>query len=128
MRRDEDSGRDVLKEYFNRTNIEKAPEGFTSKVMSHIYMQAKPARHKKKSPVPLLYAGMTGLLIIASLLLPEGTLRFPEISFPDWLRITFPQIGEGIKISPLMIYILAAAILLIVFDSGLKTLFRKEKN
>lgn len=128
MRREEDFRRDVLKEYLDHSKIEKAPEGFTSKVMSHIYMQAKPVRHEKRSFVPLVYAGITGLLILAAFLLPEGSLKFPEFALPDKFRITFPQIGEGLKITPLMIYITGAAILLFIFDSGLKNLFRRENN
>lgn len=128
MRREEDFRRDVLKDYLDHSNIEKAPEGFTSKVMSHVYMQAKPVRHEKKSFIPLVYAGITGVLILAAFLLPEGTLKFPEMAWPDNLNLTFPRIGEGLRISPLLIYILGAVILLFVFDSGLKSVFRKEKN
>lgn len=128
MRREEEFERDVLKEYFDKTAIGKAPEGFTSKVMSHIYMQIKPVKHEKRSPVPYIYIGMTVLLVIASFFLPAGTLKFPELTLPDKLQFTFPQLGESFSTTPLIIYIVAAVILLVVFDSGLKTLFRREKN
>lgn len=128
MRRYKEVERDDLKEYFVKTNIEKAPEGFTSKVMSHIYMQASPVKPEKRSFIPYAYAGITAILVIVSFLAPQTNLKFPEIVLPELLHFTFPQIGESFKLSPTIMYVFGAILLLVIFDSGLKSFFRKEKS
>ena len=60
MDKQEKHTEDFLSQYINPERIEKAPEGFTSKVMSIIETEKIPVRaavkSKKRTPVPYIFS------------------------------------------------------------------------
>lgn len=129
---------DLLRQYITSEQIEKAPEGFTSKVMSQIQME--PVQQKERSwlrhrsLIPVISFSITVLLILAALLIPE--------SKPDSVVLTFSQLFKSIKFTlpefdlssifsfrlpSLLIYVFIGILILSLFDRALNLLFHREK-
>lgn len=129
---------DLLRQYITSEQIEKAPEGFTSKVMSQIQME--PVQQKERSwlrhrsLIPVISFSITVLLILAALLIPE--------SKPDSVVNTFAQLFKSIKFTlpefdlssifsfsmpSLLIYVFIGILILSLFDRALNLLFHREK-
>lgn len=128
MRTEKIMNDDVLRKFLKGTDIQKAPEGFSSKVMSHIYMEVKPVRPERNYLIPVVFGSVFALLTIAALFVPESSFNFPEIRLPENINFTFPELWSAVNIPHIFTYIVAGVIVIAVFDSGLKTLFRKVKN
>jgi hypothetical protein len=127
---------DPLSRYFDPKGIEKAPAGFTSKVMENIRHEAVPSGRRgifqKIKPVPAISAAVTFALIMAALLLTGGqndhygqiindqirNIRFslPEVDLSSIFNNNLPEV---------LIWALGGIIILSVFDRVLSTLIRR---
>ena len=128
MRKVETDKDDVLRQYLNAGNIEKAPEGFSSKVMSHIYMEVKPVKKDKFYLVPVVFASVFLLLTICALFVPHSTINLPEFKLLQNLDLSFPELTSPIDIPYIIVYIALALIAIAGFDYIIKTLIRKENE
>jgi hypothetical protein len=127
---------DVLRDHINPQMIEKAPEGFTMKVMSRINMEASPFKVNEKSwkrfLIPLISAGITLVLILAAFLLPgDKSLAIPglkliqDFSLPAF-SFNFDALLK-LNIPAWFPYIFIGILFLTIFDRGLSRLFYREK-
>ncbi len=127
---------DPLLRYFDPKRIEKAPAGFTSKVMENIRVEAVPAGRsgifRKIKPVPAISCAVTLSLTIAAILLPGGqndhyarivndqikriNFSLPEVDLSSIFNQNLPQV---------LIWALGGIIILSVFDRALSTIIRK---
>jgi hypothetical protein len=129
---------DILRKYINPGNIEKTPEGFTSKVMNGIRFEPRLSAVVKKSGktnyVPVISIAVFVLLVTVTLFLPESksdiftrpvfdlmknlSLSLSETDLSSVFRITLPSVG---------IYVFIGVLMLTLFDRALFKLFHREK-
>jgi hypothetical protein len=138
MNIENDYKEDLLGQFLNQEMIEKAPEGFTSKVMTQVQIEAvamkTPGRIKNKNLVPLISFSVTIILILAAFLIPDNTesvaLPFAEI-FKN-LKISLPDIDLTNLLSSnlpdFMIWVFPGIFLLTLFDSFLSIFFNRNKG
>lgn len=122
---------DPLKKYIDPDRIEEAPAGFTEKVMSRIHFEVVPAEQRKKIRIPLVSGVVTLIFMIIALFVPSGTdagifglFRNIDLNMPGLVRISLPEFRDA----GIILYIVAACIVLIVFDSLLNRLFHRQKS
>jgi len=130
---------DPLSQYINSDKVEKAPEGFTSKVMASVQLEAMPLRTtnflRKIGMIPVISVSVTIVLILAALFIPanETALSFgPVVDFIKNLKISLPEydIKSIISFNPseILIYVVIGIIILSLFDMALNMLFHKDKG
>lgn len=128
---------DRLKEFLNSVETEKAPEGFTHKLMTEIMIEPlpvlRPARQREKSIVPVISAGITILFILIALLLPEMKLIYPGFKWPvnlEKISSLIPEINLTWTLSmsfpQIMAYVTVSIFLLLIFDRSISRYFRQE--
>ena len=90
---------DLLSRYINPDGIEKAPEGFNTKVMSLIKTENEPVkaavRPRKRSLVPVISGAVTVLLIALVFLIPgdkSKLIPLPGLELFKNITITLPEI------------------------------------
>ncbi|HEX2969646.1 MAG TPA: hypothetical protein VHO46_11150 [Bacteroidales bacterium] len=126
MRDDKDVKDDILSEYLRAGDREPAPEGFSSKIMSHVYMETKPVRKEKTYGIPVISAVVFLALIIAAMLIPHDTFTLP-FNLPGSFSIAFPDIPDR-KLPLTAGYIITGIIIIALFDSALNLIFRRKNN
>jgi hypothetical protein len=130
---------DLLKDYINPENIEKAPEGFTSKVMSLIQVEPVPvkipARIQNKNMIPLISCAVTIILIATAFLLPENkadSMTLPAMEVLKNLKFAMPKIDIGnifsLNLPGTLIYVFSGLLILSLFDRALNVVFHREKQ
>jgi hypothetical protein len=130
---------DLLKDYINPENIEKAPEGFTSKVMSLIQVEPLPvkvpARIQTKNLVPLISCAVTIILIATAFLLPGNkgdSMTIPAMEFLKNLNFAMPKINIGnifsLNLHGTLIYVFSGLLILSLFDRVLNVVFHRQKQ
>lgn len=137
MNRSENKDGDILRQYLDPEKIEKAPEGFTIKVMENISLEAmrvKQTRYKwLRNPVPVISVSTTAVLIILALIIPETyTINLNALNiFRDF---RFPEIQTGfdslfnIDLPAVTAYLMAGLLLLAIFDKALFGIFNRERK
>lgn len=122
---------DFLRKYMEPEKIAKAPEGFTSRVMTSVRME--PARLAgRKNYIPLVFAGVSAMFLVAAIFTP-GTIfslpviRMPEINMPE-IPLQLTSALQGIHFPQLTLYIVAGIVLLSVFDGFLSRIFYRRKR
>ncbi|MEI8225346.1 MAG: hypothetical protein WCG82_05410 [Bacteroidota bacterium] len=129
---------DLLRQYINPERIEKAPEGFTSKVMTRIQLETVPlkdaGRLQNKNLVPVISAAITILLIVAAFIIPGSeadSLALPVVELIKNIKVALPEINLtsifSFNLPALMIYIFVGILILTLFDRALNMLFHREK-
>lgn len=128
-----------LRQYISPENIEKAPEGFTSKVMTRIKTETIPlavsGKFQKRNLVPVIYAAVTLFLLAAACLIPVSESdsmtitafrllaiiksSLPELNLSSIFRLTLPSF---------LIYVFIGILVLTLFDRALFGIFHREKN
>ena len=95
MNKQKTDDEDLLSSYINPEKIEKAPEGFTSKVMSLIETENEPVmavvRIRKISIVPVISGAVTVLLIASVFLIPRpksDLIALPALELLKNIKIT----------------------------------------
>jgi hypothetical protein len=132
------NSKDPLSPFINQELIEKAPAGFTSKVMTMIQVEPRRAQRspakRERSLVPFISAGVIILLIFSTFLLPEGSdlIKFSIADIIQELGLTLPSFDFSklniISLPGWIPYMIAGILILSVFDRALYGLFhRREK-
>ena len=130
--------KDALREYITPEKIEKAPEGFTSKVMTLIQLNAPSfsvaERSRGKNPVPVISVIVTILLIAAAFLIQgskSGASALPVLSYIKNIKFSMPELSMStlfhITFPSVVIYALLGLLVLGIFDSALYGIFKREK-
>lgn len=128
---------DILNQYINSDQIEKAPDGFTSKIMTRIQIERVTNKIPGKSfvgSVPFVSSLVTIALIIASALLtgndnPQTSsvlnkyfndLHFslPSVDLTNIFRISLPT---------WLPWVFVGILILTIFDKALFSIFSKDK-
>jgi hypothetical protein len=133
-----ENSNDPVSRFLNREMIEKAPEGFTSKVMTIIQVeprqeQKSPAK-RERSLVPFLSAGVIILLILSTFILPGGSdlMKFSLADIIQKLGLTLPSFDFSkfniISLPGWIPYMIAGILILSVFDRALYGLFHKREK
>jgi multisubunit Na+/H+ antiporter MnhB subunit len=131
--------KDILPDYINRERIEKAPEGFTEKIMTRIQVESAPVRVKEKLQlnilVPLVSGIITIALIISAILFasPEKETTFSSVvKYFQNLRINIPEFRFGsftrLNLPGWLIYLAVGLFVLTLFDRALYNLFYRERK
>ena len=129
---------DLLSQYINPERIEKAPEEFTSKVMSLIETEKIPVitaeKYRKRTLVPYIFSAFIIVLTIVAFFLPGSenkTLVIPGLEFLKGIKLTMPEIDFGdifsINLPATMLYGLIGISLLSFLDKALYSVFHREK-
>jgi len=133
-----ENSNDPVSRFLNREMIEKAPEGFTSKVMTMIQVEPRLAQRspakRERSLVPFISAGVIILLILSAFLFPGGSdlIKFSLADIIQELGLTLPSFDFSkfniISLPGWIPYMIAGILILSVFDRALYGLFhRREK-
>jgi hypothetical protein len=138
MNNQEEYNEDILRQYIDPERIEKAPDGFTSKVMSHILLEKQPSIVSdgiwKKNPVLVISSAVTILLIAAAFLIPgneSDSISLPVLKLIGNIKASLPEL----KISSLfrhtipsvIIYAIIGVFVLTLLDRALYGIFHREK-
>jgi hypothetical protein len=129
---------DLLRQYISPEKIEKAPEGFTSKVMTHVQLETRhlilAERSWKKNLVPAISAAVTILLIASAFLIPgshSDAFSNPVLSLFKNLKFSVPEINLNsifrLTLPSVVMYVFIGIIILTLFDRALNRIFYKEK-
>jgi hypothetical protein len=129
---------DILRQYIDPERIEKAPEGFTSKVMTRIQVEAVPfkaiGRLRNKSFVPVISTAVTILLIVAAFLVPgseSDSMLLPGLKLIKNIKVSLPEIDITsifrFNLPESLIYVFIGILILTLFDRALNVLFHREK-
>jgi len=129
---------DLLKQYINSEGIEKAPEGFTSHVMTCIQMEARPSvivTQSTRNLVPAVSITVTILLIVAALLIPGGKsdpLSLPLLNLLKNVKSSIPSVDLSslfkLSFPTVMMYVFIGILVLSFFDRALYVMFHKGKG
>jgi hypothetical protein len=128
---------DILRQYIDPERIEKAPEGFTSKVMTRIQLENQPSEVAqsvwRKNSVPVISGAVILLLLAAAFLIPGNEAdsmalpilklfkniksSLPEVNFSSVFNLTLPSV---------LMYVFIGIFVLSLFDRALYGLFHRE--
>ncbi len=128
---------DILSRYIRPEKIEKAPSGFTGRVMTRIRTEKITASRKSflsEYKVPVISLGITVLLIVTAIFTSSADKdASPVISFlkpVGQLIDTVMKFGflkmEKFSVPGWVTYAMAGIILLLVFDRVLSVLFHRR--
>lgn len=137
MNNQEKIKQDFLRQYITPESIEKAPEGFTSKVMAHIRLETAPSvvagRLWGKSPVVLISAAVTILLFAASFLIPASqsdSLALPVLKLLNNIKLALPELNLSsifsLTFPSVIMYVFIGILILTLFDRALYRIFHRE--
>ncbi len=129
---------DILKQYIDPERTEKAPEGFTSKVMYRVQAGAVPFKAKGRqgdiSFVPVISIAVTVILLLAAVLIPVGnsdSLSLPAMKFINNIKVTLSEIDLSsifrFDMPVILVYVFAGILILSILDIALFGLFHREK-
>jgi len=139
MNKSEEFNEDILSRYINPERIEKAPGGFTEKIMTRIQIEkvTSPVTNSylKNLKVPLISGLITVALIVSAILVSATDVDSAIFSVLKPLidiRNSFPEINfdklTGFTLPGWMIYITLGIFMLSIFDRALNTLFHRERR
>ncbi len=130
---------DLLRQYINPERSEKAPEGFTSGVMTRLQLETMPAPTGKVPrrviSVPVISAMVTAILIAVAFLLPGNKpdlLALPFLEIINNLKLLLPEAEISSIFSQtlpsVIVYVLIGLLVLTLFDRALHLIFHREKH
>lgn len=129
---------DLLRQYITSERIEKAPEGFTSKVMARVHVDTLPImvaeKSRKKNMVPFISSVVTILLIASAVLIPgsqSDSFINPVLSFIKNIKFSVPEINLSsifrLTLPSVLMYVFIGILILSLFDRALYGIFHREK-
>lgn len=129
---------DILRQYIDPVNTEKAPDGFTANIMSRIQVEkahaGRPLARWREMRIPVISVIITFAFMAAVLLIGNGNQESlnPVSDFIRSLNITLPSV-EFPKINELSLpgwfpYIFISILFLAIIDRSLFRLFHKDKE
>jgi hypothetical protein len=127
-----------LRQYISPENIEKAPEGFTSKVMTRIKTETIPlavsGKSQKRNLVPVIYAAVTLFLLAAACLIPANesdSMMFTAFRLLAIIKSSLPELNLSsifrLHLPSFLIYVFIGILVLTLFDRALFGIFHREK-
>jgi hypothetical protein len=130
---------DLLSGYINPERIEKAPEGFTSKVMACIEKEKVPQKvaesTRNRSFVPVISVVTTIILIGSVFLIPGKSIdvsTIPVLQLLSNIKITLPEIDLtsffSFNIPVTLVYGFIGILILSLLDRALYGVFHKRKK
>lgn len=139
MNKSEKINEDALRFYINPEKVEKAPEGFTEKIMTRIQMEKSysPAgiRRIRNFNIPAIYLLITVILIITAIVVSAGNTdsAFYSLFKPvSDLKLSFPEFSfdtfSGFSMPGWLIYLALGIFFLSLFDRILNTLFSRHRK
>jgi hypothetical protein len=137
MNRPDNFEDDILRQFIDTARIDKAPEGFTQKVMTRVRFETKPDRIReslwRRIRIPAISASITLILAIIASILPDTGAKTPpglkfiqNISLPDF-KFNFDSYFN-FNLPVLVTYLLVAIVFLLIFDKALSGLFHRGKK
>jgi hypothetical protein len=137
MNKQEKYDEDLLSRYVNPEGIEKAPEGFTTNVMSLIKTENEPVeaaiKPRKRSLVPVISGAVTVLLIALVFLMPDNKSDIMTLSALELLKnikVSLPEIDLTTlfrsNLPATFFYGLLGILILSLLDRALYGVFHKE--
>lgn len=138
MNKQDKNNEDLLSSYINAARIEKAPEGFTSKVMARIQSDEVPVKASRRlwnrSRVPVISCTVTVLLIAAVFLIPGNKSDIMSIRALEILKnikVSLPEIDLTsffrLNVPVTMAYGLLGILILSILDTAIHGVFHREK-
>ena len=138
MNNQEEFKEDLLRHYITSERIEKAPEGFTSKVMARVQVDTLPLmvaeKSRKKNLVPYISSVVTILLIASAILIPgsqSDSLVNPVLSLIKNIKFSVPEINLSsifqLTLPSVLMYVFIGILILSLFDRALYGIFHREK-
>ena len=128
--------KDLIEKYIIPGMVERAPEGFTQKVMTRVLFEKTPNEKVilwKRIRVPVAVLTVALALIILSVVLfsPSDNAYITGISnVMNGISLKLPAMNEGIlnnlNIPGIVIYLPVGILLLSLFDFGLNRLFHRR--
>jgi hypothetical protein len=139
MNRQEQYDEDLLRKYINPEKIERASEGFTSKTLTRIQIEAQSKDGLKsffvRHRVPLISAVITAGLIVAAVLIPikeNDVVGSAILKFFQNIEITLPQIKltnfRDLNLPSWVSYTYLVILLLAFIDWTLWGVFHKQRK
>jgi hypothetical protein len=136
MKREDELKKDLLRDYIGTESFDKAPAGFTERVMETIRLQpvagVSKRRNHNRFSVPVIFSMVTTGLILAALFLPVGTSKvlllpgfLEKIKLPS-LEISFDAL-PSLNLPGWVPFIFISMLILLVFDKALQDLLHREK-
>jgi hypothetical protein len=130
---------DPIKRYFDPGMVEKAPTGFTEKVMSRVSLEAQMMkagnRRRKKSYVPAISLTVILILTVAAFALPSSGHEFESVPWMKMLHnIEFPVLKINLdsllrfKLPGYLPYLVISILFLSILDRALSGMFNREKK
>jgi|WetSurMetagenome_2_1015567.scaffolds.fasta_scaffold00629_7 hypothetical protein len=139
MSNQEKNKEDYLRQYINPERIEKAPEGFTSNIMTRIQVETELVKGRDKlrtrSIVPVISVTIIFLLIIAAFILPSGgndtallpgTKYFQNINLPV-IKINLESLFSH-DLPAWSPYLFIGILILTILDKALYGLFHRKEE
>ena len=128
---------DILNRYINSEVIEKAPDGFTARVMRSIQLEPVPLRPApaflRKNMVPLISVSVTILLILAAILVPgneTGKALLPAVNIIKNVKVSLSGFDLNsifrFNYPSIVIYIFIGILILTFFDRALNVFFHQR--
>lgn len=139
MNKHEQYEEDLLRKFMNPGKIEKAPEGFTSKTLTRIQIEAQSSGLKKgffvKNRMPLISAAVTAGFIIIAVFIPSGNTDSASSAIWQHIRsieIALPQISndyiQNLTLPGWIPYAVTAFLLLGFIDRVLSGFFNRQEK
>jgi len=131
MNKQEINDEDLVRKFLNPDKIERAPEGFTSKTLTRIRIEAQSEKADKgffaRNRVPVISSVITAGLIITAILLPADETE--SIGSAIWkyfrdIEFTLP----GLSLPTWAIYAMIGVFVMGFFDRVLSGIFHKENT
>lgn len=130
--------RDLLREYIAPGKIEKAPDGFTSKVMAGIHLDTQHLISARNAPrkdlVPIISVGITCLLLGLTFLIPadkSDSLTLHVLNLLKNIKTALPEINlssiSNLTLPSVSMYALLGIFVLAAFDKALYVIFHRGK-
>ena len=137
MNNQERNKEDILRQYLDPEMIEKAPEGFTSKVMTRIQLEKQPLviKHSfwRKNSIPVISCAVVILLIGAAFLVPDSesdSMALPVLKLIKNIKSTLPELNISsvlqLTLPSVLIYVSIGLLVLTLFDRALYGIFHRE--
>lgn len=129
---------DPLRQYISSEMTEKAPVGFTSKVMNRVRLEPLPVnkaeRSHKRNLVPVISLAVTIILIASAVLIPgsqSDSVTIPGLNVLLKTSFTMPDINLSsvfkFNLPSIIMYAFIGILVLTVFDRALYGVFHREK-
>ena len=126
----------MIEKYIIPGMVERAPEGFTQKVMTRVLFEKAPNEKvilwkRIRVPVAVLTVAVALIILSVVLLSPSDNAYITGISnVMNGVSLKLPAMNEGLlnnlKIPGIVIYLSVGILFLSLFDFGLNRLFRRR--